>query len=300
MMITFLAFSFRSYFSSPSLWLNTSQLWEWNFKQSLGWERYVSFQDRDTITMQSVDACWGGQRSQTDHRYNKYRTRQSRRPAVSHCHFLWHVDEVLLSLISRSWSGLYGDKLVLTHKNTQTHSFQDSLRAISWAMQFVESAGGGGVTVRPAGQAPAGVVLCVPVWVFQCTYTGCQPVFFPRGLCERTETWCCFLNTTCGGVCMRCPCCIFNLWAPPPPTHPTPPPRDYRRQARCNCSLRYAGWTSLWLPRASHAPDIEWCGHQEQLYLGGGGRQSIIHKLCHNWSLEWNNCFFCSHLELPV
>lgn len=144
MMITFLAFSFRSYFSSPSLWLNTSQLWEWNFKQSLGWERYVSFQDRDTITMQSVDACWGGQRSQTDHRYNKYRTRQSRRPAVSHCHFLWHVDEVLLSLISRSWSGLYGDKLVLTHKNTQTHSFQDSLRAISWAMQFVESAGGGG------------------------------------------------------------------------------------------------------------------------------------------------------------
>lgn len=144
MMITFLAFSFRSYFSSPSLWLNTSQLWEWNFKQSLGWERYVSFQDRDTITMQSVDACWGGQRSQTDHRYNKYRTRQSRRPAVSHCHFLWHVDEVLLSLISRSWSGLYGDKLVLTHKNTQTHSFQDSLRAISWAMQFVESAGGRG------------------------------------------------------------------------------------------------------------------------------------------------------------
>lgn len=91
---------------------------------------------------------------------------------------------------------------------------------------------------------------------------------FPRGLCERTEMWCCYSDTSRGGVCLGRPRCVSLLW---PPTTPPPPifpeHRDFRRQARCNCSLRYAG-RMLWpLPRTSPAPEIEWHGSQNPLYL---------------------------------
>lgn len=109
---------------------------------------------------------------------------------------------------------------------------------------------------------------------------------FPRGLCERTEMWCCYSDTSRGGVCLGRPRCVSLPW---PPTTPPPPifPEhgDFRRQARCNCSLRYAGRTLWPLPRTSPAPEIEWHGSQNQLYL----RESS--SVLYNPKSEWT-CVF--------
>lgn len=208
---------------------------------------------------------------------------------------MWKKRSCLLSL--GGWCGLFG------HTDTHTRTLLSSLSQISthfhpstphcapplghimsWPCDKEpgSSGGGGGGVGADCQTGRAGFSWSLPLSALSVSFSvliAAADLSFPRGLCERREMWCCYSGASYGGVCLRWPCCISLRTHTPPPPSILPEQRDSRRQARCNRSLRYAGQTLPPLPRASSAPETEWRGHRDQLYIRGSSsaRQITTH-----------------------
>ncbi len=121
--------------------------------------------------------------------------------------------------------------------------------------------------------------------------------------------WCCYSDTSYGGVCLWWPCYISLLWTPlPSALRPPPPPPpilpeqgDSRRQARCNCILRYAGRTLRHFPGLHLHLRLSDAGTS---YTSGSVAPSKTDY--HSWikfsngGCEWNYLFTCHFIAYSL
>lgn len=166
--------------------------------------------------------------------------------------------------------------------------------------------GGGGWRGRPSdwpGRLQLESSSVSPFCLFLCTYGGCRPVLSQRVLWKGRNVMLLLRYTLWWSLSVVARLYLLSMkpTLPQTPQSPSvfPEQKDYRRQARCNCSLRYAGWMLWPLPRASSAPETEWRGHQNRLlYLREGsskrGSPSFSHSYVRPKQIPRVTCIFLS------